>query len=338
MTDIFSKDSYERLRRQLQGASSALIITHVNPDGDAIGSSLGLAPLLRKFVPHVQVVVPNRFPAFLGWMEGASDILVYADRKGEAEQLVEKADLIFCLDFNSLSRIDELGKLVEQSKAVRVLIDHHPDPKDEFDLSFSCVPASSTSELVYRITVALTGSTALPIGTAEAIYCGIMTDTSSFAHSSSSPDLFRIVANLLEAGVDKVKISSLVYDNFSECRMRLLGYCLSKKLVTLPQYGAAYITLSWSELAAHKFQPGDTEGFVNFPLSIRGIRLSVFLVESLDKSHIKVSVRTHGDLSANQISRDHFNGGGHKNAAGGKLFCTLREAEHLLLSILPAYA
>lgn len=336
MIQLFNQQLYDKLQQILKQTQRALIVSHINPDGDAIGSSLGLACLLKQHISQVDVVMPNHFPDFLRWMEGASDIRIYRQEAEKVERLVDEADVIFCLDFNNLERIEELGKYIAQSKAQRILIDHHLNPRqDEFDLMFSHIPASSTSELVYRISVAVSKATAIPKSAAEAIYCGIMTDTGSFAHSSSNPELFRIVANLLECGVDKDQISALVYDNFSADRMKLLGYSLNEKMVVLPQYRTSYISLSREELNSYSFCPGDTEGFVNYPLSIKNVMLSVFFVEAMN--HIKVSIRTRGNFSANEFSASHFNGGGHKNAAGGKLFCSLSEAIQLLESILPSY-
>ena len=336
MKQLFDQQQYDKLQQLIKQAKHALIVSHINPDGDAIGSSLGLACLLKKHIPQVSVVMPNHFPDFLKWMEGASDIQTYRQEGEKVRQLIEKVDLIFCLDFNNLERIEELGEHIAQSKAPKVLIDHHLNPRgDEFDLLFSYVAVSSTSELVYRISTVINGTTAIPKAAAEAIYCGIMTDTGSFAHSSSNPELFRIVANLLECGVDKDQVSALVYDNFSAERMKLLGYSLNDKMIVLPQYRTAYISLSCRELSDFNFSPGDTEGFVNYPLSIKNVILSVFLVETMN--HIKVSIRTRGNFSANEFSAQHFNGGGHKNAAGGKLFCSLQEAIDLLESILPSY-
>ncbi|MDR0661053.1 MAG: bifunctional oligoribonuclease/PAP phosphatase NrnA [Prevotellaceae bacterium] len=336
MTQLFNLELYDKLQQLLKQAKNALIISHINPDGDAIGSSLGLACLLKQHIPQVNVAMPNHFPDFLKWMEGASDILIYRQNTEKVKKLVDSADIIFCLDFNNLERIEEFGEYVAQSKAPRVLIDHHLSPReDEFDLIFSHVPANSTSEIVYRISVAINSSTKIPKSAADAIYCGIMTDTGSFAHSSSNPELFRIVADLLECGVDKDQVSALVYDNFSADRMRLLGYSLNEKMVVCPQYRTAYIYLSRKELDSYSFCPGDTEGFVNYPLSIKDVVLSVFFVETMN--HIKVSIRTRGNFSANEFSGKHFNGGGHKNAAGGKLFCSLSEAVKMLESILPEY-
>ncbi len=335
MTGLFDQKQYDRLKQLLQPTSKVLIVSHINPDGDAVGASLGLALILKPYVHQVDVVMPNRFPDFLKWMYGASDVVTYNDEKEKVKVLVNGADIIFCLDFNNLARIDELGTLIAQAKAERVLIDHHLSPANEFSIQFSYIPASSTAELVYRIGVELTGSTRISREAAEALYCGIMTDTGSFSHSSSQPKLFHIVANLLECGIDKDKISSLVYDNFSAERMKLLGYTLCNKMTVVPQLHSAYIALSREELHRYSFKPGDTEGFVNYPLSINGVVLSIFLVESLD--HIKVSLRSRGEFSVNDMARAHFNGGGHKNAAGGKLFCSLPDAVKLVESILPDY-
>ena len=335
MTELFDKAKYDALEHFLTNTEHAVIVSHINPDGDAIGSSLGLACLLRQRVKKVSVVMPNRFPSFLEWIEGASDISIYSEAKNKATELIRSADLVFCLDFNHLNRIEELGLLIAETSAPRILIDHHLNPADEFSLQFSHVPISSTSELVYRISAAISNSTIIPKAAAEAIYCGIMTDTGSFAHSSSDPELFRIVANLLECGIDKDKISHRVYNNFTADRMKLLGYSLNEKMVVLPKYKTAYISLTQNELKQFNFQPGDTEGFVNLPLSIKGVILSIFLVESA--GFVKLSIRTQGNFSANDLSNKYFNGGGHKNAAGGKLFCSITEAVEFVNSILPKY-
>ncbi|MDR3286142.1 MAG: bifunctional oligoribonuclease/PAP phosphatase NrnA [Prevotellaceae bacterium] len=334
MKNLFTKKQYAQLNEYLHLAKRAAIIIHTNPDGDAIGSSVALSHILKKLKISSTVIVSNNFPDFLKWIADSEKIIVYTEKKSVARAAIKEADIIFCLDFNALDRIDVLEKIVKETTAPRILIDHHVAPKDEFDLKFSYYPISSTSELVYRIGVKLLGTKIFPKKTAEALFCGMMTDSGTFSHSSSYPDFFKIIANLLECGVDKEKITHLIYDNFSENRMKLLGYALSKMIV-LPQYHTAYILLSRNDLKQFDFKIGDSEGFVNYPLSIKGVVLSLLLVEKED--HLKMSLRSQGNFDVNKLARKYFNGGGHKNAAGGKMFCKPEECGNEIEKILEKY-
>jgi phosphoesterase RecJ-like protein len=334
MKNLFTKKHYDNLNGYLQSAKHAAIITHTNPDGDAIASSVALSFILKKLNIDSAIIVSNDFPEFLHWIDGSDKIIVYAKNKYEARDAIKTADLIFCLDFNSLSRIEILEKIVRETTVPRILIDHHIEPENDFDLKFSYYPISSTSELIYRIGVKLLGTKKLPKNVAEALFCGMMTDSGAFSHSSSYPDFFKIIANLLDCGVEKDKITHLIYDNFTENRMKLLGYALSKMIV-LHEFGTAYIALSHEDLKKFGFQIGDTEGFVNYPLSIKGIVLSLFLVEKND--YIKISIRSHGNFDVNEMARKHFHGGGHLNAAGGKMLCKYENCETELEKIIKNY-
>ena len=336
MTEIFAQELINQLDTLLKQTKKAVIVTHINPDGDAIGSSLAWAGFLRdKYKIEVSVVVPNRFPDFLKWMYGSNDINVYYDGRKHVEQIISDAELVFCLDFNTLKRIDDLGKYIEGVNKRMVLIDHHLEPASNFYLSFSYIPASSTAELVYRLIISLTSAHKIDVNIAESLYAGIITDTGMFAHSSSNPELFILVAYLMECGIDKDKIHSAIYDNFSADRMKLLGYSLGERMVVLPEYKAAYIYLTRAELERFNFAPGDTEGFVNYPLSIKGLVVSAFFVEGAE--HIKISFRSRGDFSVNSLARKHFNGGGHKNASGGRTLLSLQETVELFESVLEEY-
>ncbi|MDR1056334.1 MAG: bifunctional oligoribonuclease/PAP phosphatase NrnA [Prevotellaceae bacterium] len=335
MTQIFDRTLLDKLNALLKSIKKAVVITHVNPDGDAIGSSLGWAYYLCKNNIETTVITPNRFPEFLKWMEGSNDIKVYYDGRKQVEQIISEADAIFCLDFNTLNRIDDLGKYIESMNKPMILIDHHLEPASYFYLSFSYIPASSTAELVYRIIMELSGTKNIDTSAAEAIYAGIVTDTGMFSHSCANPELFIIVANLMECNIDKDKIHTLIYDNFTVDRMMLLGYSLNERMVVLPEYRTAYIYLTCVELDKYKFQPGDTEGFVNYPLSIKNIVLSAFFVEGVN--HIKISFRSRGEFSVNKLAREHFNGGGHKNASGGRTLLTLNETVKLFETVLENY-
>lgn len=321
----------------LSKAKRTLIVSHANPDGDAVGSSFGLWGFLQKAYPEmeVRVVFPNKFHDFLSWIEGANEAIIYAESKEILKEYLEKCDVVFCLDFNALARLEGLSAELENSTVPRVLIDHHINPASEFSLVFSDTSMSSTAEFVYRVVVEMGGKNLLTKAAAEALYTGLMTDTGSFNHSVNTPETFRMAADMMELGVDKSAVASRVYDSYSESRMRLLGYCLDKKMRVFPEHKAAYISLSRRELDSFSFQTGDTEGFVNLPLSIKGVELSAFFTEALDKTHIRVSLRSKGKtISVNELARAEFNGGGHFNAAGGKFFKSLKECEEHFEKVL----
>jgi phosphoesterase RecJ-like protein len=335
MIKLFSTAKIAELFGLLDTNKRIVIVTHVNPDGDAIGSVIGWSNFLRNIGFNPTIIVPNHFPDFLKWINGTENILVYFNKKDTCEKILKNADLLFCLDFNKLSRLDALGEFIMTLNIKKVLIDHHIGVEEEdFTLVFSKTPISSTCEIIYRIILQITNKKRMSPQIAEALYAGIMTDTGAFTHSCSS-ELFRIVADLMDCGIDREKIHSAVYNSFSVNRMRLMGYCIAKMEV-LPEYHTAYITLTKEELDRFKFEPGDTEGFVNIPLSIKGIVLSVFFIESKD-GYIKLSLRSTGDFSVDKMARTYFNGGGHRNAAGGKSFTSLDDAVAFFKSILPEY-
>lgn len=322
----------------LRNAEKVALVTHVNPDGDALGSSLALAYCLRLISPGLEVVLvtPNRYPEFLRWLDKNNEIMVFKDNRKGVKEAIATSDLVVCLDFNALSRLEDLGEFIQSTAIPRVLIDHHIEPKkEEFLLVISDVTLSSTAELVYRMVKSLMKEP-IPLDAAEAIMTGVMTDTNMFRDNSSNPDTFMVIADLLRLGIDKNRVASYVYDNFSETRMRLLGYALSQKMMILPQVGSAYIAMSQKELSEYAFQPGDTEGFVNFPLGIKGVNVSAYISEQLDGS-IRFSFRSRGDFSVNDFARRHFNGGGHKNAAGGHMNSTLDAAVSELITQLENY-
>ncbi|MDR1897052.1 MAG: bifunctional oligoribonuclease/PAP phosphatase NrnA [Prevotellaceae bacterium] len=336
MTNLFPQQKIDRLKDLIDTSAKIVIVTHVNPDGDAIGSSIAWHDFLREQGIESTIIVPNHFPDFLKWIGGSDRILIYSHSREKCERILKSADLLFCLDFNNLPRLDALGAFLETLSLKKVLIDHHIRADEQnFTLSFSKVPMSSTCEIVYNIIVQITGNRHVSPPLAEALYTGIMTDTGAFFHSSTS-ELFRIVADLMECGIDRTKIHSAVYNSFSENRMKLMGYCLHNKMEVLRDYNAAYICLTRSELDSFQFEPGDTEGFVNIPLSIKGIILSVFFVESKD-GYIKISFRSIGDFSVDNMARKYFNGGGHKNASGGKSFTSLDDTVAFFKHILPEF-
>lgn len=321
----------------LSSAKKIVIVMHVNPDGDAMGACLAMYHALLQLYPEQEVVMvsPNHYPAFLRWMDGANKVLIFKDKQRAVKEKIAAADLIICMDFNALSRLEDLEKPLLNASAPKVLIDHHIQPnREEFMLVFSDTTVSSTSEIVYRLLTTIMPQ-AIPMPAAEAILTGIMTDTNNFRDNASNPETFEVVADLLRMGVDKDKVRVAVYENFSSSRMKLLGYAL-ENMVVLPEYNAAYMAMSLDELNRFDFQPGDTESFVNYPLHIAKITLSAYMSEQQDGS-IRISFRSRGDFSVNNFARKHFNGGGHRNAAGGRLYCSLKEAEALFVAQLENY-
>jgi phosphoesterase RecJ-like protein len=334
MTQLFSDTKIRELLNLLDGSSKITIVTHVNPDGDAIGSAIAWSNFLKERSINSIIIVPNYFPDFLKWINGSGDIIVYFNHKDTCERILKDSDLLFCCDFNKLARLDALGEFIATLDIKKVLIDHHIGVEEkDFTTVFSKVPMSSTCEIIYRIISQITGKKHVSPQIAEPLYAGIMTDTGAFTHSCS-PELFRIVADLMECGISREKIHSEVYNSFSVNRMRLMGHCINK-IEVLPEYRTAYVSLTREELDGFQFEPGDTEGFVNIPLSIKGVVLSVFFTES--KGFIKLSFRSVGDFSVDNMSRKYFNGGGHKNASGGKSFVSLDETVSFFKSILPEF-
>lgn len=321
---MIDQDRIEKLRELIDGSSCITILTHPNPDGDAVGSSIGFYHYLKAIGKEVYSVVPNSFPDFLGWMEDANKCLNYEQNPEPVKEVLSRSDLIFCLDFNAISRLNGLGEVVQSSTAPKVLVDHHLFPADEFVLKFSELKVSSTSELVYHIINGMGHRSMISVGAAEALYTGIMTDTGSFSYSSSSPVTFHVVADLLALNINKDKIHQTVYNTFSEERMRLMGYCLSEKMVVFKEYKTAYIALTLKDLNRFKYRSGDTEGIVNLPLSIHDVYVSVLFTEQTDGT-IKMSLRSKGEFSVNDFSRKYFYGGGHKNAAGGRMAMKMPE-------------
>ncbi len=292
-----------------------VITTHHKPDGDALGSSLGFAQILKGLGHKVHVISPSDFPSFFDWMPGRNHILVFPEAISEASMLVKNADLICCLDFNHLKRINELGELVAQSKALKIMVDHHLDPQGFDDYRFWDTEASSTAELIYRLAFELGLQKLITAEVATCLYTGIMTDTGSFRFPRTTPALHRIVASLIEAGADNVAIHEQVYDQYTLSRLHFLGYCLKEKLVVINELNTAYFAISAEELDQFTIQTGDTEGIVNYALALSGIKLAVLMIQRHDI--IKLSFRSTGDFPCNLLANKYFNGGGHKNASGG---------------------
>lgn len=312
-----------------------LITTHSNPDGDAIGSSLALASYLKKKNHSVQVMIPDPYPDFLAWMKGHEEILVFSLDEGKCIKAIEQAEMIIASDYNNLSRLNKAAMSVRQSKAVKVLIDHHLNPSDDFSHQISISRISSTSEIIYNFISEMGDLHLLDKDIAECIYAGIITDTGSLSYACNYVQTYLIMAELFRLGIDGEHLHRLIYDTYSESRLRLLGYSISDQLVVLPEYHTAYIVLSKADLERFNHQIGDTEGVVNYALSIKDINLAALFMER--SGIVKVSFRSKGSFAVNTLAAEHFNGGGHRNAAGADCTTTLEETVLKFKQLLPSY-
>ena len=324
------------LKQLLSQPRKIVITTHHKPDGDAMGSSLGLYNYLIQQGHHAKVITPTDYPQFLDWMPGNGEVIIYTDHQEKSAELIAAAEIIFCLDFNTLSRINEMGELIRLTNAVKVMIDHHLEPEDFDDYRHWDINACASAQLVYDfIANQLNNKVLINKDVAACLYTGIMTDSASFRLPNTTSGVHRIVADLIDAGAVNWRIHDLVYNNSSESRLRFLGYCLSEKMEVLPEFSTAVITINKKELEHYDVITGDTEGIVNYALSISGIRLAAFIVERTDK--VKLSLRSKGEFPANDICKKYFNGGGHRNAAGGHSTDSLEQVVNHFKLILPQY-
>ncbi|MCB9262393.1 MAG: bifunctional oligoribonuclease/PAP phosphatase NrnA [Flavobacteriales bacterium] len=312
-----------------------VITTHHKPDADALGSSLALWHFLKKIGHNVVIVSPTDYPPYLCWMPGEHEVINFEENTEKAIELCENADLIFCLDFNDLSRINKFGEYVGKSKALKIMIDHHRNPAGFDDYRFWTIETSSTSELIYDFIQKCQSNHLIDKDIASCLYAGIMADTGSFRFSSTSSKTHRIAAELIDLGVESAKIQALLLDNFSLSRYRLMGYVLYKKLHTFPKLKTALVYLSQEELQRFNIQTGDTEGFVNYGLGIKGIVFSALIVDRTEM--IKMSFRSQGSFPCNEFAEKYFNGGGHLNASGGWSKDTLNEVVSKFKEVLPEY-
>lgn len=334
-----NESQIQQIYSLLSKPKNILIVGHKNPDGDAVGSSLALSLTLEKLGHNTNVIMPNALPKSLKWLPGCDRIAQYETDKKAIDSVFEDIELVFTLDFNSLSRVGELQVPLENlhNKGIPfVMIDHHQSPDDYAIVTYSDVQMSSTTQMIYHFIESVGWLDQIDASIATCIYTGILTDTGSFKYRSTTATTHRVVANLLEAGAVNWQISNNIYDANSENRLKLLSTALNN-LVVLPTYHTAYITLSQAELDAHHFQKGDTEGFVNYALSIENINLAVIFIESKQEEIIKISLRSKGDFSVNEMSREHFNGGGHNNAAGGRSTLSLEQTVNYFREILETY-
>lgn len=362
LTPIFSQSEIRTAQEFINQSNNIVILTHMSPDGDAMGSSLAMRHFLEAQGKHVSVIVPNAFPDFLAWLPKANEDIIYETHRAEADALLEQADLVICTDFNEPKRIGSLGDKLLSLTCKKMMIDHHLHPADFPDLTLSYPASPSTCELVYRLITSLSpipnspqgvpypigGTPSISQNIATCIYTGMMTDTGNFSFNSNYPEMYQIVGELVSFGVNKDEIYNRVFNAYSADRMRLMGYCLYQKMRIFPECHTALIYLSRKELYRFNFQSGDAEGIVNLPLQIKDIHYSCFMREDKvnptevalaggSKTKIKISLRSQGDRPVNVFAKDIFGGGGHANASGGEYYGPLIEAVQLFIDNYPQY-
>ena len=337
--ELLTEAEIATLRENIINANRIVICCHKSPDGDALGSSLAWAEYLRTQGKEPEIIVPDAYPDFLQWLPGSERIIRYDKHAADkADALFKEAELIFCLDFNGTDRVDEMRDALEQSPASKIMIDHHLDPRMDTVLTVSFPHISSTSELVFRIIWQMGGFDEMSRKCAACVYCGMMTDTGGFTFNSNQPEVFFIVSQLLTKGIDKDKIYRNVFHNFSPWAIRLRGYLMSQKLNVFNDLHASYFTISRRDMRDFHFIKGDAEGLVNEPLKIKGMRLSISLREDDHRDNlIWLSLRSVDDFPCNKMAAEFFNGGGHLNASGGRLQCSLAEAERVVRRALAQY-
>lgn len=338
LEDILNDQQQQQLLALIEESQNIVITCHTNADGDAIGSCLGWMEYLKSQGKEPTIIVPDQYPDYLHWMPNSEKIMRYDKHSEQADLLLKIADLIFCLDFNTPSRVDEMQQSLMDSKANRVLIDHHLSPDVPAVLTISHPEASSTSELVFRLVWQLGAFSQMTKHFATPVYCGMMTDTGGFTYNSSDPAIYYIISQLLTKGIDKDRIYRNVYHNFSENRLRLTGFVMLERLVVDAERHASYYALRREDLKRFHFVKGDAEGLVNMPLQIKGHKLSISLREDTEKDNLVwVSLRSVDQFPCNKMAADFFNGGGHLNASGGRLFCSIDKAIEVTQQAIAAY-
>lgn len=324
---------FEQLVKNI--SRSIVLVPHMNPDGDAMGSVLGLWRVLKNAGYLVKIISPTKYPEFYHWMDGHDEVIIHSHHPKQSAKALDESDLLICMDFNQLSRLGDMESLVEGYKGKKILIDHHPYPGSFTDLVISEISYSSTAELIFSVLQSTDFVKYIDQNAATSFFTGIMTDTGSFDFNVSNPNTFEVAAQLTRMGIDQLDIHAKVYDNYSVDRMRLMGFCLSNRMTVYPEYHTASIYITLEDQKAFNFKTGDNEGFVNMPLSIKGIVFCALFTEK--EKYIKASFRSKGQFAVNEVSEKYFNGGGHRNAAGGELYASLTETLAQFEKILPEF-
>ena len=330
---LFSQDTIDCFVKLIKDASRVAIVCHMTPDGDALGSSLCLCHTLRNMGLRADVVTPDQPPRTLSFLPGAREITVASYQQERARRILDAANVVFCLDFNDLKRIDRLAPMVDATNAKRIVIDHHLNPSIEADLLVSHPEKSSTCLLLYMILEAAGFAEFINTDAATCCCAGIMTDTGNCAYNANDPDLYIVLGNLMKLGVDKNALYDRLFNSNTLSRLRIMGYCQYERMHLLEKHHCALITLSLDEAREFGYNKGDTEGLVNIPLSIPGVVYSIYLRQD-EENYVKVSMRSKGDFSVKELCEQHFGGGGHHNAAGGELHCSLTEAVSRVLALV----
>lgn len=329
---MVSFDEVQKLKEFLSSPKKIVITTHHKPDGDALGSSLAMLRFLTRTGHQAFLVTPTDYPKFLEWLPGNDLVQIWTEQKEICTKLLQNADAVFCFDFNVLKRINEMGEVISKLNCLKVLVDHHPEPSDFPDISYWSTLACSTCELVYDLMIQLDAGNYLDAETATCLYTGIMTDTDNFHLPNTTGKVHRIVADLMERGVNAGECYRQIFETYSVNRLRFFGECMKEKIEFYDDIKAGIMCLDKDDLSKYGITTGDTEGLVNLPLKVEGILLSALIVRRPDM--VKLSLRSRGDFDVNKICREHFNGGGHKNAAGGNSDVGVAETKIKLLSIL----
>lgn len=327
-------DEIQQLKQLLSFPKEITIITHRNPDGDAIGSSMGLAAYLSKLHHNVKVIFPSEYPTSYGFIHGVQRAIIFDLDHDAARKAIENCEVLFCLDFNGLDRVDKLGEMIQFSKAKKVLVDHHLDPEPFTDIEFSEIAASSTCELIFRLIADLGDQSKIDPIIGECIFTGLITDTGSFRYGTR-PYTYEVAAALKKIGVDDYLLSDKIYNSQKVKHLRLLGHCLANRMEIMEDYGVGIMWLTRKDYADFDIQRGDTEGIVNYMLMIENIKVAAFILEQ--PSIIKISLRSKGEISVQEIAQKYFNGGGHKNAAGGGVYASLKDIKHKIRKVMPEY-
>ena len=336
--NILTQQEAATLREMIAASQRIVICCHKSPDGDAIGSSLGWACYLESLGKSVSICIPDMAPDFLQWLPGSQNLIRYDRHQAKVHEAFGQADLLCCLDFSGLGRLDEMADEVASCQARKLVIDHHLNPEMQPDMLISCPHLSSTSEMIFRLVWQLGAFGQMDKKWAACVYCGMMTDTGGFTYNSTDPTIYFIISQLLTKGIDKDKIYRKVFNNYSSSAIRFRGYLMSQKLRVFEDLHASFYSVTKKEMQEYHFVKGDLEGLVNEPLRIKGLKFSISLRQDTEKENlVLVSLRSVDDFPCNEVAAKFFNGGGHLNASGGKLFCSIREAEQIAIRAIQAY-